>query len=248
MKRHFSAVKTSLAVLAAMTCGLTGLAQGTTASPAAAPIVVNSPALPYGASEVVKLHQNGIDKDTIVKFIDSTALPYHLNADQIISLQKMGIPNDLTSAMIQRDGWLQQQAAQQQFYQQQSAPPPNYGAEPPPAAEQSPVVTPTTPAPDVTVIGSSYPAYDYGYDYGWPYYSGYGYWPVGWGWGWNGRGWGWGRGRGWGGFRGGGYHGGFGGYHGSGGFHGGFSGGFHGGGGGFHSGGGFGGGHGGGHR
>jgi hypothetical protein len=203
---------------------------GATRPPATS--VAQAPALPYGVGEVVKMYQGGINKDVIVNYIGNTALPYHLNADGIIYMQTLGMPQEITKAMIQRDGQLQQQQQQanQQYYQQQPMPgamPAPYGA----VAAQPPmqVVTPTTPAPAVTVIGSDYPVYDYGY----PYYT-YGgpcyYWPPviigGWGWGW-----GWGHG---------GFRGAFGGFHGGGGF-----GGFHGGGGfgGFH-----GGGHGGGHR
>jgi hypothetical protein len=187
------------------------------------------PALAYGVGEVVKMYQGGINKDIIVNFINSTALPYRLNADGIIYLQTLGMPQEITKAMLLREGQIQQQQqATQQNYSQQPMP----GAMPPPygygaMANQPPmqVVTPTTPAPDVSVVGSDYPAYDYG-GYGYPYY-GYGYgWPyyypgiIG--------GWGWGRGLGYGGFRGvaGGFRGGVG-FRGGGGF-----GGFRGGGGG----------------
>jgi hypothetical protein len=190
------------------------------------------PTLPYGVGEVVKMYQGGINKDVIINYIDNTALAYHLSADGIIYLHNMGMPQEITKAMILRDGQLQQQGMRpppypQNYAQQQPMPPPGagpngygYAGQPPPD-----VASPSTPPPDVTVVGSDYPVYDaaypyYGY-YGYPYYGYYG-WPgyVG-GWGW-GRGWG-------GGFRGG--------------FHGGV-GGFHGGVGGFHGGGGFGGGHG----
>jgi hypothetical protein len=200
------------------------------------------PVLSPGTREVVKLYQAGISKDIIENYINNSAQPYHLNADAIIYLHNMGVPEELTQNMIERDGH-----AQQQYYRQQqqlaamAAQNGAMAAQNGAMAAQSPppVVTPATPAPDVTVIGSDYPAYDYS-DYGYPYYGGYYGWPVAAGWGWGG--WGWGHG----GFRGGvgGFHGGFG----RGGF-GGARGGF--GGGGFHGGGGFahgGGGHGGGHR
>jgi hypothetical protein len=177
-----------------------------------------APALPYGAGEVLKLYQGGINKDVIVNYIDSTALPYHLTADGIIYLQSLGLPQEITKAMIQRDGQLQQQAMQHYSYQQEQVPGPvsapnSTAAVLPPGEEQ--VVTPATPAPSVTVIGSDYPYYGYGYPY---YYGGAYYgWPLVIGGGW---GWGWGHG---------GYRGGFGGFHGGGSFHGGFGGG-HGGG------------------
>jgi hypothetical protein len=199
--------------------------------------------LPYGVGEVVKMYQGGINKDVIVNYIDNTSLAYHLSADGIIYLHNLGMPQEITKAMILRDGQLQQQQAMRppypQNYGQQPMPPPlaapnGYGydaSQPPPQ-----VAAPSTPPPDVTVIGSDYPVYDAGYpyyyNYGYPYYG----WPVvvGGGWGW---------GRGWGGYRGG-----FGGFHGAiGGFHGGF-GGFHGGVGGFHGAVGGGGRGGGGHR
>jgi hypothetical protein len=208
-------------------------------------IAIQAPPLPHGVGEVVKMYQAGIDKNVIVNYINSTAMPYRLNADGIIYLQTLGVPQDITKAMLVRDGQLQQQQpGNQQYYPQQQPMPP--GAMPPPygaMAAQPPVqvVTPTTPAPpvadygDYTDYGYGYPYYGYPYYYGWPYYGyGYGYgWPVV-----VGRGWGWGRGWGHGGFRGG-----VGGFHGGGGFRGG--GGFHGASAGGHGGGGHGGG---GHR
>jgi hypothetical protein len=219
MKNHPSVFRMALAAVTATAIyfgapGSIASAQNTSATNASA---AKAPALAYGVGEVVKMYQGGINKDVIVNYINSTALPYNLNADGIIYMQTLGMPQEITKAMIQRDGQLQQQQQQQQqqqanqqYYQQQQpmpgAMPAPYGAVAPQPPMQ--VVTPTTPAPAVTVIGSEYPAYDYGYpyySYGGPYY----YWPPvvigGWGWGW-----GWGHG---------GFRGGFGGFHGGGGFH-----------------------------
>ena len=200
------------------------------------------PALPYGAGEVMKMHQAGINKDVIISYINNSSLPFHLSADAIVYLQTLGVPQEVIKAMILRDGQLQHhQAVQQQYQRQQMAAAvaaPNGTVAAQPSAE---VVMPTTPAPAVTVIGGPdyYPYYDYGYpdyyDLGGPYLS----WPLVIGGGWIGGH------RDHGGFRGG--EGGFQGGGGGGGFHGGGGGsGFHGGGGGF--GGGHGGGGGGGHR
>lgn len=215
------------------------------------------PALPYGAGEVMKMYQGGINKDVIVSYINNSSLPFHLSADGIVYLQSLGVPQEITQAMIERDGQMQQQQYQQQ---QQAMQPQPMGAAPAEAnsavVDQPPaqVVMPTTPAPSVTVIGGSdYPNYDYGYP---DYYDNGGFYygaPLviggGWGWGYGGYG-GYGGYRGGvGGFRGGGGIGGFHGGGGVGGFHGGGGvGGFHGGGGvgGFHGGGGVGGFHGGG--
>jgi hypothetical protein len=220
----------------------TAPAAPTAAAPATAP--APAPALAYGVGEVVKMYQGGINKDVIVNYINNTVLPFHLTADNIIYLQSLGVPQEITKTLIQRDGQLQQQAAQQ-YYQQQAVaaaaaaqngaatalpgqyPPGQYPPGQVPPSQPVEVVTPSTPPPAVTYVGTDYPyTYPYPYYYdAWPYY----YSPLvvggwGWGWGWGGHG-GWGRG----------FHGGYGGgFHGGGGFRGGGGGGFHGGGGGGH--------------
>jgi hypothetical protein len=177
------------------------------------------------------MYQGGINKDVLVSYIENTALPFHLNADGIIYLQHLGMPQEVTSALIRRDGELQKQAAY--AYQHQGVP---QGQAAQATANNPmttgnlapPIVMPSTPAPVMpypeTTSQVVYPDYiDYPY-YGYPYYYG----PSfvvggGWGWGWGGRGWAGGRGGfgyghgGFGGFGGhgsfGGGHGGFGGHH-----------------------------------
>jgi hypothetical protein len=269
MKKRSSVYRISLAAIAATAMCLfvsSGVARAQNApiaggsspiSPGAS--AAQPPMLTSSVGEVVKMYQGGIGKDLIVDYINSTPQTYRLNADGIIYLKTLGMPQEITKAMILRDGQTQQQQANQKFYQPQPMPgsmPSPYGNMP--AQPPVQVMTPSTPAPDVSVVGSDYADYGYGYpyDYGYPYYYGgyYGWpWVGGGGWGW-GRGWGYGGYRGgYGGFRGGGFggfHGGVGGFHGGGGLHGGgVGGGFHGGGGGgFHGGGGGGGHGGGGHR
>ena len=217
-------------------------------TPAAAPettpaSVPAAPALQSGVREVVKMYQAGINKEIIINYIKSTALPYHLDADGIIYLHSVGVPPEITQALISRNGEIQQLNAQN--WQQQQMATANDAAMNAgnPTGEQTPVVTPTTPPPDLSDYGYAYPYYDAYYV--WPGYYGAYWWPgVGWGWG---HRWGYGSG-----FRGsyGAFHRGVGGYRSAvGGFRGGAGGfragggGFHGGGGGFH--GGFGGAHGG---
>ena len=175
-----------------------------------------SPALPSGAGEVMKMFKGGISKDLIIGYINTTALAYHLSADEIIHLQTMGLPQEVIKAMIERGGQLQrqqvgqrqigqlqQQRVDQQYYQPRGVPNGAYAAQPP-----APYVMPSAPAPPVVMDGLDYPvypAYDSVYP---PYYIGSPcYWPpvviggVGWG-----RSWGWGPGVGGnigGGFRGG---------------------------------------------
>jgi hypothetical protein len=231
-------------VLVSLTAAAVGLAssQVAIADPTNAPppgtgptATAMTPGLPFGASEVVKMYQGGIGKDVIVNYVENAVMPFHLSADNIIYLQSVGVPQEITKAIIVRDGQLQQQASL--LYQQQMAVnSANQGASAPPMQQQEPVLNPSTPPP---AVGYPAPGYDYGagyYDAGYPYYYGPsvviggGWWPGFYG--------------GYGGFRGGfgGYRGGFGGFHGGGGF-----GAIRGGGGfGGHGGGGFGGGHGGG--
>jgi len=159
-----------------------------------------APALPYGVAEVVKMYQGGIGKDILVNYIDSNVLPYHLNADGIIYLQHLGMPQEVTSALLRRDGELQKQAGavyQQQQQQQQTAaaaaytqPPVVMPSSPPPAVA---VAAPAAPAAPYTYFPDAagelaYPDYSYAYPYyGYPYY-GPGFVVGGFGWGWGGRG------------------------------------------------------------
>ncbi len=254
MKKHASIYWISLISLATAVVGIgvpsnRALAQASApsnsapaavATPQAAPaasVGAQAPALPYGVSEVVKMYQGGINKEVLVGYIENTVLPFHLNADGIIYLQHLGMPQEVTAALIRRDGELQKQAAaayqqQAQAYQQQQAAgaPPNNQVGP--GSPAPPVVMPSTPPPV-----APYPYTDAGPPAAYPDYSGYPYyygpdvvvggWGWGWGWGPGGWGWGWGWGRG-GGFGRGGFggHGGFGG-RGGGGFGGGHGGGGH---------------------
>jgi len=199
--------------LAAADGPLSNSAPATVAAPPAAPaasVGAPAPALAFGVAEVVKMYQGGISKEVLVGYIDNSVLPFHLNADGIIYLKQLGVPQEVTYALIKRDGELQRQtdAANQQqamAYQQQQqmmagAPPANNQVVP--GAAAPPVVMPSTPPPAVypypdtaaPVVVPDYAAYPY---YGYPYYYG----PDvvigagwGWGWGWGPHGWGWGRG------------------------------------------------------
>jgi uncharacterized membrane protein YgcG len=215
-------------------------------APAAASVAPAAPSLPYGATEVVKMYKGGIGKDILVSYVESAAVPFQLNADAIIYLQHLGVAQEVTAAMIRRDGELQKQGFAAYQAQSQNMPQPPAMQQPmmmqspaPQPAADAPVVLPGTPPPAVNpyptvaaapapqVVYPDYAAYPY---YGYPYAYG----PnvvvggIGWGRGWDGYAWGWGWGRGRGGWGG---HGGYGGGHGGfGGGHGGFGGG-HGGGG-----------------
>ena len=262
MKNHlsvfpkaFAAITTAAVCLGVPWCAASAQNSSTASYSTAPPPAASgtqAPALPYGAGEVMKMYQAGVSKDVIIGYINNSSLPFSTNAQRDTVSTDFGRPQEITAAMIQRDGQMQQQQAIQRQYQQQqmaaavAAPNDAMAAEP-----SAQVVMPTTPAPAITVIGGSdYPYYDYGYPdyygYGGAYYG----WPLVIGGGWVGGYGGYGGYRGGiGGFRGGEGVGGLHGGGGVGGFHGGGGvGGFHGGGGvgGFHGGGGIGGSHGGG--
>ena len=126
-----------------------------------------SPALPSGAGEVMKMFKGGISKDLIIGYINTTALAYHLSADEIIHLQTAGLPQEVIKAMIERGGQLQrqqvgqrqigqlqQQRVDQQYYQPRRVPNGAYAAQPP-----APYVMPSAPAPPVVMDGLDYPVY-----------------------------------------------------------------------------------------
>jgi uncharacterized membrane protein YgcG len=182
-------------------------ADGTPSVSAAATVTTHVPIFPLGVSEVVKMFQGGIEKDVLVSYIESSTLPFHLTADGIIYLQHLGVPNEVTRALILRDSELQKLAvaAYQQRAQvsqpQPAAAAPGYNQVG--AGGTAPIVSnPSTPAPAIYPYAESapppvYPDYSayLDYDYGYPYYYGSGIvigGGYGWGWGWGGR-----RGYGW---------------------------------------------------
>ena len=183
----------------------------------AATVGAPAPAMPYGVAEVVKMYQDGIGKDILIGYIENSSLPFHLNADGIIYLQHLGMPQEVTSALLRRDGELQKQAGAVYQQQQQQAAMVAANPQPAPGNAGQPLVMPSSPPPVVPYAYAPeaaapmvYP--DYAYPYAYPYYGyPYFYGPNviiggGFGWGWGGRGFGHG-GFGHGGFG----HGGFGG-------------------------------------
>lgn len=115
MKKHTSVYWVGLISLATAVVSIgvpwnLDAADSTPLATASATATTLSPAFPLGVSEVVKSYQGGIGKDVLVSYIENSALPFHLTADGVIYLQHLGVPNEVTSALILRDGELQKLA------------------------------------------------------------------------------------------------------------------------------------------
>jgi hypothetical protein len=95
-------------------------------------------------AEVVKMLQAGVDLTTIKSYVLNSATPFNLTADNIIFLRDEGAPNDLVTAMLDRDKALSTSAAM---------PPPA----PAPAMAPAPASYPA-PVPAPAPYPSSYPA------------------------------------------------------------------------------------------
>jgi len=121
-------------------------------TPAPAPNATVNPVqdqLPYGLSEVVKMQQAGVDKKTIIDYVNSTAVPYQLTAEQKAQLKATGLPDEVISAIVARGVLLQKE---------QEVPPP-----------VTMVANGDWVYPDDAYY---YPYWDGSYAWGWPYYYG----------------------------------------------------------------------------
>lgn len=147
----------------------------------------------FGVEEVAKMHQNGVETDVILNYIESSNVPYHPGADEIVRLHDLGVPPQVITALIRHGAQVQQQAAAAYALSQQKATEeakaaaatgttysaPVYAA--PVYAAAPPVVTYNYTYPQY--VYSGYPAYAYSgfysyprYGYSGPFYRGcYGY-------------------------------------------------------------------------
>ena len=90
-------------------------------------------------AEVIKLVQSGVDESIILSYVTNSTSMFNLDSDKIIYLSDLGVPNEIQTAMMQRDLVLQQQMGA-------STPPPQ---ETPPAEPTEP--PPPPPPAEVTV-------------------------------------------------------------------------------------------------
>ncbi len=103
--KSFFCTKTfiALAVAATVVTAAVNRTQAQPMPPAAdsalpASIVPGSP-----LAEVVKMVQAGVDVGTIQSYVVNSPSPFNLDADKIIFLKDVGVPNELVNAMMERD-------------------------------------------------------------------------------------------------------------------------------------------------
>ena len=87
-------------------------------------------------AQVIKLVQAGVDESVIYSYISNSSSTFNLDSDTIIYLSDLGVPNEVVSAMMQRDQWLQSQMAPVN-----PLPPAEPPATEPPPAPEPPEVT-----------------------------------------------------------------------------------------------------------
>jgi len=147
-------------------------------------------------AQVVRLAQAGVDESIIMTFVTNSGSTFNLDSDKIIYLKDVGLPNDVITAMMQRDVWLQQQmaAANQPPVQPAPAPPPitadQPDSTPPPPAEITVNYFYDTLAPygtwvDVDGYGRCWRPSVVAYNPGWQPYCDHGHWvytDCGWYW------------------------------------------------------------------
>ena len=121
MKRKLSRNAVRVAViavfaLASLPCSQIASAQTQSPSPsdanAASATADNAPMQPElpadvapdsPLAQVILLAQSGVDESVLLSYVNNSAAPFNLTSDQIIYLKDIGVPDDVVSAMIERD-------------------------------------------------------------------------------------------------------------------------------------------------
>lgn len=133
--------------------------------PAAATSKAAAPAkFSFGVEEVAKMHQNGVDADVIMNYIEHSSVPYHPSADEIVRLHGLGIPPQVITALIRHGAKVQQEAAVAYAQSQQRATEEAKAAAATGTTYATPVVqvAPLAQAPPpVVTYNYSYPQYVY---------------------------------------------------------------------------------------
>jgi hypothetical protein len=98
-------------------------------------------------AQVVRLTQAGVDESVIMTYVTNSGSTFNLDSDKIIYLKDIGLPNEVVTAMMQRDQQLQQQMAAS-AYQPPAQPAPAPTTEQP---ETEPVPQPVEQPAEVSV-------------------------------------------------------------------------------------------------
>jgi hypothetical protein len=143
---------------------------------AQASIAVETPRLPYGANDVVKLARAQVSEDIIVSYIQNSGTVYTLEPKDIVYLKEQGVSDRVLSCMLDQRRRVVE-TAQVTAPAQQPAP---VYQQPQSASVTAPLTPVTsdyaTPASSVYVIpypSATYAYYGYPSYYRYPYYGGY---------------------------------------------------------------------------
>src|SRR5213082_1616878 len=104
----------------------------------------------FGVDEVAKMYQRGVETDVIVNYIESSSVPYHPSAEEIVRLHDLGMPSQIITTLIRHGAKVQREAnaAYQQSQQQPVA-----------AANAAASAYPSSVAQPPTVVTYAYPTY-----------------------------------------------------------------------------------------
>ena len=116
-------------------------------------------------AQVVRLTQAGVDESVIMTYVTNSGSTFNLDSDKIIYLKDIGLPNEVVTAMMQRDQQLQQQMTASAYQ------PP---AQPAPDTTEQPETAPLQPVEQPAEVTVNY-FYDNLAPYGsWVDVDGYG--------------------------------------------------------------------------
>src|SRR5207237_2092480 len=64
----------------------------------------------FGVDEVVKMYQRGVEADVIVNYIESSSVPYHPSAEEIVRLHDLGVPSQIITTLLRHGAKVQREA------------------------------------------------------------------------------------------------------------------------------------------
>jgi hypothetical protein len=104
-------MKTKIIGMVAVLCVAGKIVLAQTQSDVTAPAIPPPPSiLPFSPlAQVIRLMQAGVDQEVILSYVTNSISTFNLDSDKIIYLSNLGVPNEITTAMMQRDQILQQQ-------------------------------------------------------------------------------------------------------------------------------------------